>query len=80
MELVALLFAVGLVARYWYLIAAVVTMFCAAHWSRLAVDRHFARVDAERRRVAGLVARADQQHNWTLQCDPRGTFGESDAT
>jgi hypothetical protein len=29
-ELVALLLAVGLVVRYWYLIAAVVGIFCAA--------------------------------------------------
>jgi hypothetical protein len=79
-ELVVLLFAVGLVVRYWYLIAAVVTMFCAARWTRLAVDRHFARVDAERRRLAGLVARADRQHNWVMQGDPSGTFGESAAT
>ncbi len=80
MELVALLFAFGLVVRYWYLIAAVVTVFCAAHWTRRAVDRHFARVEAERRRLAGLVARADRQHNWVKLGDPRGTFGESDAT
>jgi hypothetical protein len=79
-ELVALLFAVGLVVRYWYLIAAVVTMFCAAHWSRLAVDRHFALAAAERHRLAEIVARADRQHNWVMQGDPRGTFGESAVT
>lgn len=80
MELVALLFAVGLVVRYWYLIAAVVGMVVAAHWSRLAVDRHFARVAAERRRLAEIAKRADQQHEWAKIGDPRGTYGESAAT
>ena len=75
MEFVALLVAVGLVVKFWWLIAAVAGMFCAAHWTRLAVDRHTERIVTERRRLAGLVARADQQHNWVMQGDPRGTYG-----
>jgi hypothetical protein len=51
-------------------------MFCAAHWTRLAVDRHAERVEAERRRLAEIVARADRQHNWVLQGDERGVYGE----
>lgn len=77
MELFALLFAVGLAVKFWWVILAVVGMFCAAHWTRLAVDRHFAGVEAARHRLAGLVARADRQHNWVMQGDPRGTLGES---
>jgi hypothetical protein len=75
MGLVVLLVVVALAVKFWYLIAAVVGMFCAAHWTRLAVDRYAERVEAERRRLAGLVARADQQHNWVMQGDLRGTFG-----
>jgi hypothetical protein len=35
------------------------------------------RVEAERRRLAGIVARADQQHAWVMQGDPHGTIGEA---
>ena len=76
MQFVALLVAVALVVKFWWLIAGVVGMFCAAHWTRRAADRHAERVEAEQRWLAGLVARADQQHNWAMQGDPRGTFGE----
>jgi hypothetical protein len=79
-EFVALLVAVGLVVKFWWLLVGVVGMIVAAHWTRLAVDRHFARAAAERRRVAELVARADRQHNWVMQGDPRDTYGESAAT
>jgi hypothetical protein len=51
-------------------------MIVAAHWTRLAVDRHFASVDAERRRPAGLRERADRQHNWVIPGDSRGIHGE----
>jgi hypothetical protein len=78
--LLVALIVTALVVKFWWLIAAVVSMFCAAHWTRLAVDRHFARVAAERRRLAGLLERADRQHNWVMQGDPRGTFGESATT
>jgi hypothetical protein len=80
MQFIALLIVVALVVKFWWLIAAVVGMFCAAHWTRRAVDRHAGRVEAECRRVAGLVARADQQHNWVIRGDPRGTYGEPAAT
>jgi hypothetical protein len=76
MQLVALLVVVALVVKFWWLIAAVVGMFCAVHWTRRAVDRHAERVAAERRRVAGLVARANREHQWVLAGDPRGTYGE----
>jgi hypothetical protein len=76
MGLVVLLVVVALVVKFWWLIAAVVGMFCAAHWTKRVVDSHAERVDAERRRLAGVVARADQQHVWAMQGDPRGMFGE----
>jgi hypothetical protein len=75
-QFVALLVAVALVVKFWWLIAAVVGMFCAVRWTRRAVDRHAERVEAERRRLAGLVACADQQHAWVMQGDRRGTFGD----
>jgi hypothetical protein len=36
---------------------------------------HQAAVAAEEQRLAGVAARADQQHAWTLAGDPRGTHG-----
>ena len=39
---------------------------------RLAVER----VEGERRRLAGIVARADQQHAWVTAGDERGVYGE----
>lgn len=32
--------------------------------------------ERERDAKAALVARADAQHNWVMQGDPRGTYGE----
>jgi hypothetical protein len=75
-QFVALLIVIALAVKFWWLIAAVVGIFCVVHWTRRAVDRHAERVEAERRRLAGLVARADRQHGWVMQGDPRGTFGE----
>jgi hypothetical protein len=62
MQFLVVLIVVAQVVKFWWLIAAVVGMFCAAHWTRRAVDHHAERVAAERRRVAGLVVRADQEH------------------
>jgi hypothetical protein len=76
MELLALLFTVGLVVKFWWVIAAVVGLVVAAHWTRLAVDRHFARAAAERYRLSEIVKRADRQHDWVIQGDSRGIYGE----
>jgi nitrate/nitrite transporter NarK len=80
MQFLVLLVVVALVVKFWWLIAAIVAMFCAAHWTRRVADRHAKRVEAERRRLADLVARADRQHNWVMKGDPRGTFGGSAVT
>jgi uncharacterized membrane protein len=80
MPFLALLFAVALAVKYWWFIAAIVGLMVAAYWTRRAVERHAERVEVERRRLADLVAHADQQHNWTMRGDPRGTFGEFPAT
>jgi hypothetical protein len=36
---------------------------------------HEASVAAEEERLAGIAARADQQHAWVMAGDPRGTYG-----
>ena len=38
--------------------------------------RRQAALAAEQRRHAAIAARADQQHQWVLAGDPRGTYGD----
>jgi hypothetical protein len=76
-QFVVLLVVVALVVKFWWLIAGIVGVIVAVHWGRRLADHRAARVEAECRRLAGLVDRADQQHVWVMQGDPRGTFGES---
>jgi hypothetical protein len=51
-------------------------LIAVVYYGRRAVDRHGERVAAERRRVAGIVARADEQHAWIMAGDERGMYGE----
>jgi hypothetical protein len=74
--LIGLLFTVGAVLYVSPWIVGIVGVAVAVHWARRAADRHADRVEAERRRLAGLVARADQQHEWVLAGDPRGVYGD----
>ena len=37
---------------------------------------HHEKVTDDRRRDEGLRKRADQQHAWRLEGDPRGTYGQ----
>lgn len=76
MQLVALLVVVALVIKFWWLIAGIIGLVAAGYWGRRLADGHAERVAAERRRLAGLVTRADQQHAWIRAGDERGVFGE----
>ena len=75
-KLIAMLIAVSLAVKLFWWIVGIVGVIVAVHWGRRAVDWHAERVEAERRRLAGLVARADQQHRWVLAGDERGVYGE----
>jgi hypothetical protein len=77
MQLVALLMVVGLAVKFWWLIAGVIGLIVAVDWGRRAAYRHAERVEAECRRLAEIAARGDQQHEWVMQGDDRGVFGES---
>jgi hypothetical protein len=74
-QLIGVLFVVGLIVRYfWWIVlvvAAVIVCKRAPGWWAA----HQSAVAAEQRRLAGIIARADQQHAWTLAGDPRGTYG-----
>ena len=72
----ALLIGVALVVKFWWLIVGIVAVTYAGYRAVRAVDRHAERVEAERRQLADLAARADQQHRWIMEADERGTYGE----
>lgn len=80
MQLVALLFAVALAVKlFWYIVGITVTIVVvvkAVKWGSRAADRRAARIEAEQRRLAAIVARAEEQHRWVLQGDDRGVYGE----
>jgi mannose/fructose/N-acetylgalactosamine-specific phosphotransferase system component IIC len=75
-QLIAVLFVVGFVLAYWWIIVLIVAAVVAIKLAPIAYRRYQAGVIAEQRRQAALVARADQQHEWTLAGDPRGTYGD----
>ena len=72
----AALIGAALVVKFWPVIVGIVGVIVASYWCRRVADRHADRVAAERRRVAGLVARANREHQWVLAADPRGTYGQ----
>ncbi len=73
--LIGTLLLVGFVLKYWVLIALVLTAVAVWKYGPGWWARHQATAAAQRRRLAAIAARADQQHQWTLVGDPRGTYG-----
>jgi hypothetical protein len=57
------------------LVATVAVLYGAYRGIRVLLDRHARNmVDAQHQR-AQLLARAELQHRWYLDGDPRGTYG-----
>jgi hypothetical protein len=75
-QLVGTLLLVGLMLKYWWLIALVIAAVVAWRAAPGMWRRHRAAVAAERRRIEQLGARADQQHRRVLAGDDRGVFGQ----
>lgn len=74
-QLFAFLILVGLAVKYWWLIVLVVAVVVAVRSGLGAWRRHRADAAAERGRLAAIVARADEQHQWVMAGDERGVFG-----
>jgi uncharacterized membrane protein len=74
-QLIGVLFVVGLIIRYFWWIALVVVAVIVYKRAPGRWARYQAAQAAERDRLAGIAARADQQHAWVLAGDPRGTYG-----
>jgi hypothetical protein len=64
--LLAGLIVVALIIKHWVVNLAAIGSLAAVHGFVRVADRHRERVEAERRRLAGLRGRAEAQHNWTL--------------
>lgn len=74
--LIGALFLIGLMLAYWqWVLAAVIVVLIVkaapVAWSDLKSDQA-----AERARLRSLIARADQQHGWSMSGDPRGVHGD----
>ena len=76
MQFLVVLVVSALVVKFWPVLVGGIGMIVAVSWGRRVADRHAERIEAERRRLAGLMGRADAQHNWTLQGDDRGLYDE----
>ena len=74
-QLVGTLLLVGFVLKFWWLTVLTVVVVVAVRWGPGMHRRYQAAVAAERRRVAQLGARADEQHRWVLAGDDRGVYG-----
>jgi hypothetical protein len=79
MQLIGLLVAAALVVKLWPWIVGIIAVIVAAVWARRAADRLAGRIEAKRRRLAELAARADQQHAWVMEGDDRGIYGPQGA-
>ena len=76
----AILVVIALVIKFFWWIVAVAAMVGAFYLGRALLRAHRARRAAFDAYCAQVVARADQQHNWVLQGDDRGTYGTDGAT
>jgi hypothetical protein len=74
-QLIGVLFVVGLIIRYWWLIALVVAAVILYRRAPVWWARYQAARVVERDRLAAIIARADQQHAWVMAGDERGTYG-----
>jgi hypothetical protein len=85
-QLFGALLLVGLVLHYiWWILAGIAAWYVWQHWSSIEAwtlgqwQAREAAHAAERKRLADIVARADQQHQQVLSGDERGLWGISSA-
>jgi hypothetical protein len=71
-----LLVFVGFVVKFWVWILAAIVAVALVVLAYLLSNRARERRAVQRAADAAIVARADQQHAWTLAGDERGIYGE----
>jgi hypothetical protein len=75
-QFIGTLLLMGLMLKYWWLIALVIGAVVAWRVAPGVWHRHRVAVAAEQQRLAELSARADEQHRWVMQGDlERGVYG-----
>jgi hypothetical protein len=74
-QFIGTLLVVGLMLKFWWVIALIIAAVILFKWAPGWWAAHEASVAAEEKRLAGIAARADQQHNWVQQGDERGLWG-----
>lgn len=75
MKALGVLLLIGFAVTYWWLTLALLIVFLAVKATPLAWREVQAERVAERHRLRGLIDRADTQHAWTAEGDPRGIYG-----
>ena len=74
-QFVGVLLLVGFVGAYFWWIAAA-SLVVAGFYGLRCAYRQRAGLAAERSRIAGLIARADEQHRQVMRGDDRGMYGQ----
>ena len=74
-SVIGVLFLVGLIIKFISWILGALALVAAFYVIRAVVRQHKAATAARNQRMAELAARADQQHDWLMQGDDRGTYG-----
>lgn len=75
-QLIGFLLVVGLILVYWKWIVLAVVVVLIIRALPVALREWQAEVAARKARVAAVVARADQQHQWAMAGDERGVYGD----
>jgi type II secretory pathway pseudopilin PulG len=75
-QFVGVLLVVGFVGAYFWWIVAAAAVVALAWMAQRAFRDSETEEAAEGRRRAAIAARADQQHQWVLQGDERGVYGQ----
>ena len=73
------LLLIGIIIKFIWWILGAVALVVVFFIGRSIMRRHDERCAAEARHREGLVARADQQHNWVMRGDDRGVYGTEGA-
>jgi uncharacterized membrane protein len=76
---IGVLFAIGLVIKFFWWIVGVLAVVSAFYVIRAVLRNSQAAAAAQQQATAAIAARADEQHSWVLQGDDRGIYGPDGA-
>jgi hypothetical protein len=75
MKALGSILVVGLIVVYWWAALALLIIYLVAKAAPVAYRELQSERATERQRLQGLIARADEQHWWASEGDPRGVYG-----